>query len=113
MTNSNEVSSITEIYTTPFALWCFEKYGTGSSESALLEFWRKSDPSRQVRIVSAFKDIFSKYAEGSNFDNPTIRREYKEHLARQKDIASSFLTGMQSLAVSHAKLLINKEKTNG
>tara|TARA_R100000008_G_scaffold78005_1_gene58770 strand:+ start:7821 stop:8156 length:336 start_codon:yes stop_codon:yes gene_type:complete len=110
MTNSNEVTSITEKYTTPFAIWCFEKYGTGSSESALLNFWKKSDPDRKVRIVNEFKDVFGKYAEGSAFDNETIRREYQEHLAAEKDIASSFFTGMKSVAEYHAKLLINKEK---
>ena len=55
---------ITNKYTSDYALYLFDRFGTGSSEQACLAFYRASE-------------LFSRYAEGGIFDSPETREDYE------------------------------------
>jgi hypothetical protein len=76
MTESTPIP-ITNKYTSDYALYLFDRFGTGSSEQACLAFYRASDPQRKVKIVNSFPELFSRYAEGGIFDSPETREDYE------------------------------------
>ena len=102
----SEVTSITSKYTSRFALYLFNRFGTGSSEQACLDFYYKSDPHRRIKIVSTFSEIFSKYKEGGQFDTKQTRKDFKDYLQKELD----FLPDLQHTAMKYAMELIKKSE---
>ena len=102
----SEVTSITSKYTSRFALYLFNRFGTGSSEQACLDFYHKSDPHRRIKIVNTFSEIFSKYKEGGQFDTQQTRKDFQKHI--EEDLA--FLPTIQEEARKYAMELIKKSE---
>ena len=102
----SEVTSITSKYTSRYALYLFNRFGTGSSEQACLKFYHASDPHRRIKIVTTFSEIFSKYKEGGQFDTKQTRKDFKDHL--EKELA--FLPDLQDTAMKYAMQLIKKSE---
>ena len=101
-----KVTSITSKYTSRFALYLFNRFGTGSSEQACLDFYHKSDPHRRIKIVTTFSEIFSKYKEGGQFDSQETRKDFQKHV--EKDLA--FLPTIQEEARKYAMELIKRSE---
>ena len=101
-----KVTSITSKYTSRFALYLFNRFGTGSSEQACLDFYHKSDPHRRIKIVTTFSEIFSKYKEGGQFDTKQTRKDFKDYLQKELD----FLPDLQHTAMKYAMELIKKSE---
>ena len=104
--SQSEVTTITSKYTSRFALYLFNRFGTGSSEQACLDFYHKSDPHRRIKIVTTFSEIFSKYKEGGQFDSHETRKDFQKHV--EKDLA--FLPTIQEEARKYAMELIKKSE---
>ena len=102
----SEVTSITSKYTSRYALYLFNRFGTGSSEQACLKFYHASDPHRRIKIVTTFSEIFSKYKEGGQFDTKQTRKDFKNYLEKELD----FLPDLQHTAMKYAMQLIKKSE---
>tara|TARA_R100000781_G_scaffold103794_2_gene67462 strand:- start:1560 stop:1886 length:327 start_codon:yes stop_codon:yes gene_type:complete len=102
----SEVTSITSKYTSRYALYLFNRFGTGSSEQACLKFYHASDPHRRIKIVTTFSEIFSKYKEGGQFDTKQTRKDFKDYLEKELD----FLPDLQDTAMKYAMQLIKKSE---
>ena len=102
----SKVTTITSKYTSRFALYLYERFGTGASEQACLKFYYASDANRRIKIVNTFSEIFSKYKEGGQFDTQETRKDFQNHI--EKDLA--FLPTIQEEARKYAMELIKKSE---